>query len=45
MLSYLTNLGFISEAIIQKLSSDLINAIDYLHSHELAHLAIKVRFK
>ncbi|KAH7730157.1 CAMK/DAPK/DAPK protein kinase [Aphelenchoides avenae] len=41
VLSYLTNLGFISEAIIQKLSSDLINAIDYLHSHELAHLAIK----
>lgn len=44
VLRFIIRQGFISEALVNKFSLDLLNALQYLHSFGWAHLAIKVKF-
>uniref|UniRef100_A0A915E9V6 Protein kinase domain-containing protein n=1 Tax=Ditylenchus dipsaci TaxID=166011 RepID=A0A915E9V6_9BILA len=41
VLNFLCQLGFVSEAIIQKLANDLLSALEHLHGKGYAHLGIK----
>uniref|UniRef100_A0A8R1TNE0 Protein kinase domain-containing protein n=1 Tax=Onchocerca volvulus TaxID=6282 RepID=A0A8R1TNE0_ONCVO len=41
LLDYIIRLGYISEALIQRFCKDLLLALEYLHSFQIAHLDIK----
>ncbi|KAM3722370.1 Triple functional domain protein [Dirofilaria immitis] len=41
LLEYILRLGYISEALIQRFCKDLLSALEYLHSIQIAHLDIK----
>uniref|UniRef100_A0AAF5Q1C2 Uncharacterized protein n=4 Tax=Wuchereria bancrofti TaxID=6293 RepID=A0AAF5Q1C2_WUCBA len=41
LLDYIIRLGYISEALIQRFCKDLLLALEYLHSFQIAHLAIR----
>uniref|UniRef100_A0A0R3RT39 Protein kinase domain-containing protein n=1 Tax=Elaeophora elaphi TaxID=1147741 RepID=A0A0R3RT39_9BILA len=41
LLDYIIRLGYISEVLIQRFCKDLLLALEYLHSLQIAHLAIQ----
>ncbi|EFO15390.2 CAMK/DAPK/DAPK protein kinase [Loa loa] len=41
LLDYVIRLGYISEVLIQRFCKDLLLALEYLHSLQIAHLAIE----
>ncbi|VDK78983.1 unnamed protein product [Litomosoides sigmodontis] len=41
LLDYIIGLGYVSEALIQRFCKDLLSALKYLHSFDIAHLAIQ----